>query len=238
MTEHCDFSAQVHLAREPGADERGGGRPDLVVRLPGGREIAIDAKAPLDAYLLAAEATEESERQQHLAAHAKHVRRHLDALAARSYWSKLRRSPEFVVLYLPGEPMLADAAAADPELIERGADRKVLLAGPTTLIALLRSAAFGWQQESMTENAEAIHDLGVELFDRIATLGEHFGTLGKRLDGAVESYNQALGSFETRVQVSARRMAELGRATPEKLREHPSIERRTRKTNPTPLSPS
>jgi DNA recombination protein RmuC len=156
------------------------------------------------------------------------VRRHLDALGARSYWSQLEASPEFVVLFLPGEPFFAAALSHDPELIERGVDRRVLIAGPTTLIALLRAISYGWQQERMAENATAVSKLGRELFERIRTLNERFGSLGRKLDGAVEAYNAAVGSFESRVQVSARRMAELGVARAEELSALSSIDRRVR----------
>ena len=228
MLEHCDFQEQVTLPRKNGARAADGGaaRPDLVVRLPGDRTIAIDAKAPLDAYLAATEATDASSRAAYLAEHARHVRRHVDQLGGRAYWSQLEGSPDFVVLFLPGEPFFADALAKDPELIERGVEKKVLLAGPTTLIALLRAIAFGWQQEAMATNAAAISDLGRELYDRLVTLNEHFEGLGRRLDGAVEAYNQAMGSYERRVQVSARKMGELGVASGSAL-EEPSILKRT-----------
>ena len=226
MLEHCDFQEQPVL----GGDGAAGGlaRPDLIVRLPGGREIAIDAKAPLQAYLAATESTSDDARNGHLADHARHVRRHLDALGSRAYWSRLACSPEFVILFLPGEPFFAEALAQDPELIERGVERKVLMAGPTTLIALLRAVAHGWQQEAMAENAAAVCDLGRELYDRIVTLNEHFGSLGKRLDGAVEAYNMAMGSLESRVQVSARKMRELGVASSNPLPEPTPIDRRAR----------
>jgi DNA recombination protein RmuC len=223
MLDHCDFREQVTLE-----DAAGRSRPDLVVHLPGGRQVVIDAKAPLQAYLEASEATDEDVRRGLLGDHARHVRRHLDALGARSYWSQLEASPEFVVLFLPGEPFFAAALSHDPELIERGVDRRVLIAGPTTLIALLRAISYGWQQERMAENATAVSKLGRELFERIRTLNERFGSLGRKLDGAVEAYNAAVGSFESRVQVSARRMAELGVARAEELSALSSIDRRVR----------
>ena len=240
MLEHCDFQEQVSVGH---SSPNGGGegsnaqdasrrqRPDLIVRLPGGRQIVIDAKAPLQAYLLASETEDDKLRAQHLQDHARQVRRHVDDLGARAYWSQLEGSPEFVVLFLPGEPFFSAALAADPELIERGADRRVLLAGPTTLIALLRAVAYGWQQEAMAENAVQVAKVGRELFERITTLNERFGRLGQKLDGAVEAYNAAIGTLETRVHVSARRMAELGGSNSEKtadLRELPTLDRRTR----------
>ncbi|MFK7895422.1 MAG: DNA recombination protein RmuC [Myxococcota bacterium] len=233
MLAHCDFQEQVSIetdAEAPGHAEgkTSRARPDLIVRLPGDRLVVIDAKAPLQAYLAASEATDPAERDRLLDEHARHVRRHLDDLGARAYWSRLEQSPEFVVLFLPGEPFFASALARDPELIERGVDRKVLLAGPTTLIALLRAIAYGWQQEEMAKNAVIVSKLGRELFDRIHTLNERFQLLGKKLDGAVEAYNTAMGSFESRVQVSARRMAELGVAQSAELPSLPVVDRRAR----------
>ena len=239
MLEHCDFVEQMTLTNSPGATpgdgssraaggDGGRGRPDLIVRLPGNRVVVIDAKTPLTAYLAASEATSDAERDEQLALHARHVRRHLEELAGRAYWSKLSGSPEFVVLFLPGEPFFSAALASDPELIEDGAARRVLLAGPTTLIALLRAIAHGWQQEEMAQNAAAVAQIGRELFDRLVALNDKFGTLGRKLDSAVEAYNQAIGSLESRVHVSARRMAELGVAQSVPLDELPAIDRRAR----------
>jgi DNA recombination protein RmuC len=226
MLDHCDFQEQVSFDGEAGRQ-----RPDMIVHLPGGREIVIDAKAPLQAYLAASEAEDEATRTQYLDEHARHVRRHVDDLGKRKYWSQLDGSPEFVVLFLPGEPFFSAALAHDPELIERGVDSRVLLAGPTTLIALLRAVAYGWQQEAMAENAVQVSKLGRELFDRIVGLNERFGQLGKKLDGAVEAFNAAVGSLESRVHVSARRMAELGVAKSSALDRVPTLDRRTRNLN-------
>lgn len=234
MLEHCDFAVQSTLPGGNGGANgsdgggSGGGRPDLIVRLPGGRSLAIDAKAPLVAYLAATEAADDATRAAELALHARHVRRHLEELAGRSYWSKLPGSPEFVVLFLPGEPFFAAALESDPELIADGAEQRVLIAGPTTLIALLRAIAHGWQQEEMAENAAAVARIGRELFDRLVALNDKFGTLGRRLDSAVDAYNQAIGSLESRVHVSARRMAELGVAQSVPLEALPGIEKRAR----------
>ncbi|MEZ4334977.1 MAG: DNA recombination protein RmuC [Myxococcota bacterium] len=232
MLEHCDFAEQATLE----ADAQRG-RPDLIVHLPGGRSLAIDAKTPLLAYLAASEAGSDAERDTQLALHARHVRRHLEALSSRAYWSKLPASPELVVLFLPGEPFFSAALAADPELIEDGAARKVLLAGPTTLIALLRAIAHGWQQEEMAQNAAAVARIGRELFDRLVGLNDRFGSLGRKLDAAVEAYNQAMGSLESRVHVSARRMAELGVAPGGSLDAPPAIERRARRPAREPSTP-
>jgi len=229
MLEHCDFQEQVTLAKN-GVDGTSskGSRPDLVVQLPGGRSIVIDAKAPVEAFLAAHEAESDEARAKKLAEHAGHVRRHVDDLGARSYWSRLEGSPEFVVLFLPGEPFFSAALAQDPALLERGVDKKVLLAGPTTLIALLRAVAYGWQQEAMARNAVEVSRLGRELFDRIVSLNGRFGALGRKLDGAVEAYNAAIGSLESRVHVSARRMAELGVAGSEGFESAAPIDRRAR----------
>ena len=233
MLEHCDFVEQATLT---GEESRG--RPDLIVQLPGNRQIIIDAKAPLSSYLSASECGDEAERGKHLQAHARHVRRHVDDLGSRAYWAQLEGSPEFVVLFLPGEPFFSAALSEDPELIERGVDRRVLLAGPTTLIALLRAVAYGWQQEAMAENAVQVSRLGRELFERIVSLNERFGTLGKKLDGAVEAYNTAIGSLESRVHVSARRMADLGIAPNTSLDSVPPLDRRARQPNPVLLEDS
>ena len=229
MLEHCDFQEQVSM--DAGATRQ---RPDLIVHLPGGRRIVIDAKAPLQAYLAASEAEDDTARAGHLGDHARHVRRHVDDLGGRNYWSQLEGSPEFVVLFLPGEPFFSAALAHDPELIERGVERRVLLAGPTTLIALLRAVAYGWQQEAMAENAAQVSKLGRELFERIVALNDRFGQLGKKLDGAVEAFNSAIGTLESRVHVSARRMAEFGVAPNVELKTIPTIDRRTRSPNEAP----
>ncbi|MBY0402177.1 DNA recombination protein RmuC [Myxococcota bacterium] len=238
MLEHCDFVEQrtIQGSRTPHgsqtlSESESRERPDLIVRLPGNRSIAIDAKAPLLAYLAASEATNDAERDAQLELHARHVRRHLEALAGRAYWSKLPGSPEFVVLFLPGEPFFSSALASDPELIEDGAGKRVLLAGPTTLIALLRAVAHGWQQEEMAENAAAVARIGRELFDRLVGLNEKFGSLGRKLDSAVVAYNEAIASLESRVQVSARRMAELGVAQSVALDALPMVERRARRVS-------
>lgn len=228
MLEYCDFDEQRSIDGRSLAGGEKRQRPDLVVRLPGERQIVIDAKAPLQAYLAASEASDDDERARHLAEHAKHVRRHVDDLGGRQYWSQLEGSPDFVVLFLPGEPFFSAALAQDPELIERGVERRVLLAGPTTLIALLRAVAYGWQQEAMARNAVEVSNLGRELFERISSLNDRFGTLGKKLDGAVEAYNAAMGSLESRVHVSARRMAELGVKTQASLEPNPLLDRRAR----------
>ncbi|MFC0004583.1 DNA recombination protein RmuC [Micromonospora siamensis] len=205
MLEHCDFNEQVTAATD-----HQGVRPDLVVRLHGGRTVVVDAKAPFDAYLTAMEAGDERGRDTHLDAHARHLRGHVDALAAKTYWAAFDSTPEFVVLFVPADPFLDVALQRDPTLLEHAFARNVVLATPATLVALLRTVAYSWRQEVLARNAVAVHSLARELYGRLATLGEHVGKLGSSLGGAVTAYNRAVGSLEARVLVSARKLAELG----------------------------
>jgi DNA recombination protein RmuC len=208
MLEHCDFEEQQTLDGDlNGAARRI--RPDVIVRLPGGKHVIVDAKVPLDAYLKAMEAPDEVARQALLVEHSRQVRTHLSQLGAKGYFTDVRATPEFVVMFLPGEMFFSAALEQDPGLIEFGVDRKVIPASPTTLIALLRAVAYGWQQDAMEENARKISELGRNLYDSLRALGGHFDDLGTRLKSSLEAYNKAVGSLEGNVLVKARRFKEL-----------------------------
>jgi DNA recombination protein RmuC len=204
MLAHCDFEEEVHTV----ADGRAY-RPDLVVRLPGGRRIVVDAKAPLKALLDSVDAAED-ERPALLADYARHVREHVKQLSSKSYWNQLEGSPEFVVMFLPGEGFFRTAVEADPSLLGSGGSDRVILASPMMLIALLRTVGAVWNEEKVAESARVVNELGRELYERLTTMTEHLVGLGKRLDGAVQAYNQSVGSLERRVLPKARELTEHG----------------------------
>jgi len=205
MMARCDFDEQVSVQTADGSQ-----RPDLVVRLAGGKNIVVDSKVSLAAYLEAAEAKDEGVRGARLGAHARHLKEHVDRLAAKGYWASLGTTPEFVVLFIPGEAFLAPALEHDPGLLEYAMARRVHIATPTTLVTMLRTAHYAWQQAALSENARVVFDLGRELYDRISGMGRHVDRLGRALTNAVSTYNQAVGSLESRVLVSARKLNQLG----------------------------
>src|SRR5580692_8833782 len=206
MSARCDFDEQVSVTGEDGSVQR----PDMVVRLAGGKNIVVDSKVSLAAYLEAAEASDEAIASLRMDAHARHVRDHIDRLASKNYWAALSPSPEFVILFIPGEAFLAPALERDPGLLEYAMGRKVHIATPTTLVTMLRTAQYAWQQAALAENARAVFDLGRVLYERIGSLGRHVDQMGRSLTKTVSAYNQAVGSLESRVLVTARRLNDLG----------------------------
>ncbi|MEA2709838.1 MAG: recombination protein RmuC [Phycisphaerales bacterium] len=223
MANRCDFCEQASVTTEDGRQ-----RPDMVVNLPGERQIVIDCKAVLDAFVDAAGATNEDQRKVHLLRHCQQVRARARELSAKSYWSQFPRSPEFVVMFLPGEAFLYAAVEHDPSLIEDCLKNRVIVATPTTLIALLKAIEFGWRQEEITQNAEEIRKHGKDLYDRIVTLMGHFNRLGSTLDSAVTAYNATVASMETRVLVTARKIAELGARSDKELPDAEHVDTRPR----------
>ncbi|HWH46040.1 MAG TPA: DNA recombination protein RmuC [Thermoleophilaceae bacterium] len=224
MLPHCDFTEQTTVRSDDGAL-----RPDLVVKLPGGKEVVVDAKAPFSAYLDAVDATDLDVRKTHMQAYARHLREHVGRLAAKSYWSQFESTPEFVVMFLPSEALFSAALEQMPDLIEAGVEQHVIIATPTTLIALLRAVAYGWRQETIADSAREVSKLGRDLYERLGKLAGHFSKLGRSLDSAVKTYNDAVGSYESRVLVTARKFEEHGASADGRSLDAPDqVERTTR----------
>jgi DNA recombination protein RmuC len=205
LTEHCTFEQQVARSTDDGTL-----RPDVLIGLAGGKTVVVDAKAPLDAFLTAGQAADPVVREEALLHHARQVRQHVDQLASKGYWRQFSTAPEFVVMFLPGEAIFAQALETDPSLLDHAATKQVMLATPTTLIAMLKTVAFAWSQETVAASAREVQALGRELYERIAMVADHLDGLGRTIDSTVGSYNRAVGSLESRLLVSARRMRDLG----------------------------
>ena len=223
MVEHCDFYQQENTNTDEGRM-----RPDMIVRMPGGREIVVDVKTPLDAYLSAVEASDDETRRKHLEHHARKVRERVRELSNKSYWTQFKNAPDFVILFIPGDQFLSAALDLDRDLLEDALKQKVILTTPTSFVALLRAVAYGWRQESLTANAERIRDVGEELYGRLATFSEHLVKLGRSLGSAVTDYNKAIGSFEAKVLPGARKFPEMGVNTGKLLEEPEQVDKAVR----------
>lgn len=223
MVKHCDFYEQENINTDEGRQ-----RPDMIVRMPGGREIVVDAKTPLDAYLNAIEANEDSARSKYLEQHTRNVRERVRELASKKYWEQLSNTPDFVVLFIPGDQFLSAALDMDRNLLENALQQRVILATPTSLVALLRAVAYGWRQEQLAENADEIRVAGEELYKRLAVFSEHLAKVGRSLDGAVGNFNKAVGSFDSKVMPGAKKLADMGISSSKEMEEPDQVEKAVR----------
>jgi DNA recombination protein RmuC len=223
MVEHCDFYEQEHTDTDEGRM-----RPDMIVRMPGGREIVVDVKTPLDAYLSAVEASDDDTRRKHLEHHARKVRERVGELSSKAYWTQFKNAPDFVILFIPGDQFLGAALDIDRSLLEDALKQKVILTTPTSFVALLRAVAYGWRQESLSANAELIRDVGEELYGRLATFSEHLMKLGRSLNSAVTDYNKTVGSYEAKLLPGARKFSEMGVGGDSALEEPERIDKAVR----------
>ena len=219
MVEHCDFYEQEQVQTDEGAL-----RPDMIVRMPDGREIVVDVKTPLDAYISAIEAVDDTERQIQLTRHTKNVKQRINELADKAYWQQFKNAPDFVVLFIPGDQFLSAALDQEPSILENALARQVILATPTSFVALLRAVGYGWRQEQLAENAEHIKTVGEELYGRLQTFTDHLQKLGKSLDSGMKHYNSAVGSFDSRVLPSARKFNEMGISADKKITQPRQVE--------------
>jgi len=226
MVEYCDFYQQ-----ETTQGEAGNLRPDMVVRMPDGREIVVDVKTPLDGYLSAVEAPDDGVRARHLERHARKVRERVRELASRNYWAQFKHSPDFVVMFIPGDQFLSAALDIDRDLLEYALGQKVILATPTSFVALLRAVAYGWRQQSLAENAEKIRDVGEDLYQRLSNFTEHLSKLGKNLGSSLDHYNRAVGSFERQIMPGARKFTEMGITPRKELHNLDQIEKGVRQVS-------
>lgn len=223
MVDRCDFFEQESVETENGRI-----RPDMIIRMPTGREIVVDVKTPLDAYLSAVESKTEDERKSFMEQHVRNVRDRIKELSTKGYWEQFSKSPDFAVLFIPGEQFLSSALDLDRELLEFALSKKIILATPTSMVALMRAIAFGWRQEQLTENAELIRSAGEELYKRLATFSEHLGKVGRSLDNSVSNYNKAVGSFDAKLIPGARKLVDLGISSGKEMEVPEQIEKAAR----------
>ncbi|MFP3874800.1 MAG: DNA recombination protein RmuC [Thiohalophilus sp.] len=219
MVEHCDFYQQENVKTDEGRQ-----RPDMIVRMPDGREIVVDVKTPLDAYLSAIESSTDEQRQQHMQRHAKNVRQRINELHSKAYWSQFTQSPEFVVLFIPGDQFLSAALETDYQLMEDALSKNVILATPTSFVALLRAVAYGWRQEQLAKNAEHIKKIGEELYQRLATFTGHLQKMGRSLDTTVKHFNSTVGSFDSRILPSVQKFREMGISSSKEIEAQEQVE--------------